>query len=884
MTYDFDEVIGGAFAVERTDRIKTLTAAADVQTGAMVALVPSDDDLKRLPLDVDGAEPAEELHLTLCYLGEAASYPPELQAQVIAGVSAAVARYGQVVEALVFGADLWNPTNPDPAWVLAVGDDPDAEGCGLEGLRDCVYQALELCCGSLIPEQHTPWVPHVCLAYSDDLGLLEQMLQRVGPVTFTAVRVAFAGQVTDITLPVRSPAATGDASGTMMMTGDTSTLVGDPMPWHKTRNHSGCPTSKPWAVVKDSDGHVEGCHATEREADNHLAALYANESTAAEEATVTDVLDDDLQVVDDDLDDEELGGKPNPGTPADQRLKKNKGKKMAPAYAEGDAAPGGSTVTLEPTWRGVLAVEGEPTGDGREFAPNALTWPDPTTTVIPLRWNIEDSHGGEKRTTAVAVGRITNIWRDGSKVMGSGVFNMDDPNGQQAYTNVQNGFLAGVSIDADDIAEADVEYVWPEKTEGSEVEEDGDIISILFGTPDKVIFHNGRIRAATLCDIPAFVDAAIELVQPGAEDDALAASVEAITFDAVGPHKTATSDSSWSGPSAERNLPSPMPVATARQAYAWIDTSMVEDGMCPKSAGKFIHHEVSADGSVGAANLTACSTGIGVLHGGRGGTNASDPQGIYNHLAKHLRDGGQEPPPFDSDAAVALLASAAAQWRPDPEWFQNPGFNVASPIIVTDDGRVYGHAAEWGQCHIGYPSECVTPPREADHPYFMTGFVVASNGQRIPVGQITADIGHAPLSWGAQRAMGHYDNTEFVVADVTVGNDRHGIWVAGAIRPWATDKQVHVLRASGQVSPDWRSIGGQLRMVGMLTVNTSGYQARRSARAAVTADGSIKSLVSSGFTTVQLQPHMNEEDLDRRALELMREGLRARVARHRGGR
>jgi len=49
------------------------------------------------------------------------------------------------------------------------------------------------------------------------------------------------------------------------------------MPWHVSRSDS-CPESRPWAVIKDSDGSVEGCHASESDAKNQMAALYAQES------------------------------------------------------------------------------------------------------------------------------------------------------------------------------------------------------------------------------------------------------------------------------------------------------------------------------------------------------------------------------------------------------------------------------------------------------------------------------------------------------------------------------------------------------------------------------------------------------------------------------
>lgn len=53
------------------------------------------------------------------------------------------------------------------------------------------------------------------------------------------------------------------------------------MPWSIVHNHGDCPDSQPWAVVKDDDdGAVEGCHATEGDAKQQLAALNAQENAA----------------------------------------------------------------------------------------------------------------------------------------------------------------------------------------------------------------------------------------------------------------------------------------------------------------------------------------------------------------------------------------------------------------------------------------------------------------------------------------------------------------------------------------------------------------------------------------------------------------------------
>lgn len=48
------------------------------------------------------------------------------------------------------------------------------------------------------------------------------------------------------------------------------------MPYHVAQSGK-CPAAKPWAVVKDSDGQVMGCHPSKAAAGKQLAALYANE-------------------------------------------------------------------------------------------------------------------------------------------------------------------------------------------------------------------------------------------------------------------------------------------------------------------------------------------------------------------------------------------------------------------------------------------------------------------------------------------------------------------------------------------------------------------------------------------------------------------------------
>ena len=109
----------------------------------------------------------------------------------------------------------------------------------------------------------------------------------------------------------------------------------------------------------------------------------------------------------------------------------------------------------------------------------------------------------------------------------------------------------------------------------------------------------------------------------------------------IPPHHTDTVDKDWSGPSAETRLEGER--RDLREAHAWADPGEDDDR---KASYKFIHHEVGRGGTVGAANVKACVSAIGVLNGARGGADiaARDRAGVYRHLATHLRDADREPP------------------------------------------------------------------------------------------------------------------------------------------------------------------------------------------------------------------------------------------------
>lgn len=114
---------------------------------------------------------------------------------------------------------------------------------------------------------------------------------------------------------------------------------------------------------------------------------------------------------------------------------------------------------------------------------------------------------------------------------------------------------------------------------------------------------------------------------------------------ALAPHTTDTSDAAWDGPGNSSDLPNTE--AALRAAHAWADPDGEPD---VKSSYRFIHHFVDVDGNVGAASTVACTNGIAVLNGARGGTSIpeEDRKSVYNHLARHLKDAGMKAPEFKS--------------------------------------------------------------------------------------------------------------------------------------------------------------------------------------------------------------------------------------------
>lgn len=213
---------------------------------------------------------------------------------------------------------------------------------------------------------------------------------------------------------------------------------------------------------------------------------------------------------------------------------------------------------------------------------------------------------------------------------------------------------------------------------------------------------------------------------------------------------------------------------------------------------------------------------------------------------------GEEPDP--SENKESSLVAAAAPVAPPAEWFDMPNLKEPTALTITPEGRVFGHAALWGSCHISHTAggKCVTPPNSpSNYAWFHTGALETKEGDIVSVGHLTYGTGHAADSMSAAEAAAHYDNTGRVAADVRMYEDKHGIVYAGALRPNLTPEAVREFRAA-PISGDWRAVGGALEFVAGLSVNVPGFGVPRP-QGRVHRD-SLVSLLASGIVVNLPEP------------------------------
>lgn len=147
-------------------------------TGGMISLrldAPSAEALV-----IEGAEPVEDLHLTLAYLGQDVTDWSPHSAMILA---AGIAELYAPLACAAFAHATFNPAGEEPCAVYLIGDSKE-----LETLRADV--ALAAYAEYNVTDAHAPFVAHVTAGY--DLEAAD--LAYTGPITFDAIEVHWAGE------------------------------------------------------------------------------------------------------------------------------------------------------------------------------------------------------------------------------------------------------------------------------------------------------------------------------------------------------------------------------------------------------------------------------------------------------------------------------------------------------------------------------------------------------------------------------------------------------------------------------------------------------------------------------------------------------------------
>lgn len=842
----------------------TVTASAE-HKGAMIALVPSEEDIARLALD--GGEDPEELHCTGFYLtGDATTWTDDQRTELINGIRSRAAALGGPVRGRLFGVNHWNPGGEDPVWVWAVSDDADSDGPTLHEARLNVQYALEDTHGHPdLPYQHSPWVAHITGVYTKERWPLDAMAERLGNVTFDRIRVAFGGEVTDIPL----------------------TPTEESMP---ERAAAGMPT-RAWSTPDDTAIAFED----EETGDGRIFAansLYWQDGPWP------------LQYVDEmgmGHDGAELAGAMQEMGRDGKRITSS-GVIYANRYAGADAialleeeAPLGISVDLDDVsveFVDNTITEGE---DGALVLAASL----PGMSVLQLAdgaYMLSARTAGEWTADGGAVSRsrydVQLFTNPGGLVPGAAL--------RAAFAGT--GVLTAAAGDADNTDEGVVVHQ----------ENAGDWL---------VRITRARVRGATLVAMPAYNRARIVL-DPASDQEAPAeatavevaasadvhdrviayvrsspvavgsrevASILAITMSSARGHlNRAAKDGhivrlapgQYAGSStipegddltAAMSGDLDLPVHDDREAE-WdgggaasrvLDWATADNGdVDPDKLGSaFLYRDPDADpAAVGSyklgfadvfdGELQVVARGVfavaGVLEGSMGGADIpSDEQDeirqrvstLYASLAKAFKDPSLHAPWDDEadgegDEAAALMASAwtaLGQLPPMPAaWFQEPTAEELPPGsggVHVAGGRVYGWVAQAGEPHAGMPGRNLTIESlgELDMSHFLRASFKLDNGLLVRAGAMTMNVGHHRDGAECETDACQFDNTRTVAAIVTVGMSEGGLWFSGAAGPWLSEWDQRVFQGCQPSYHMKQGRDGRWQLRAVLTVPVPGH-------------------------------------------------------------
>lgn len=875
------------FEEKRVTDAHTLTASG-THTGAMIALVPTAEDAERLALSSPDAEAAGELHLTLLYLGEGADWSEEHRADLIASLRSRLEDgFDRPVPGRAFGANQWNADRDEPCWVWAVGDDPDIEGPPLESARLAAVYALENMHDQPdLPAQHTPWAGHVCAAYTRDAWPLGDMNARLGPITFDRVRVAFAGEYTDIPLapaPQEEPTPMDDDVDTL------SPLA--PRAWHTPGD-----TALVYENLETGDGRVF-----------RPGALYWSQG-------------------------------PWPLQYADEMLGAHQGAELAGAILtldrDGDRIPGtGVLYPNRPAGADALMLL-------EERAPLGVSVDLDDVSVEFVNRIVPEEGEGEPAVVLLASLPHASLLRlgDGSYSLTASSTTEWTASGTYLARSGANGHLLtgpGGRVSADAVRRAlaftGLTAAGQQVTAGAgdpDDQEQGTVVHSESSGDLLMRVTRARVRGATLVAMPAYDQARIVLVDDPQDIEADGQDYEELAAGAgPSPEHFQVVDfvKSSAAPVGARLVARAlgMKMATARghlaraakagrivrlapglyvgpsragdlsaAASGDLDLPVHEDPDRPwdgdKAAANVLAWATDDDGTVDPDRLGAgylwrdedadpataaayrllfadvigdelqiVATGVyttaAALQGGRGGVDV--PEGdvdtikgrvetLYGRLADTLGDPSIIPPWMDEDGDGAedegeetasmreLVASAWTAMKDLPPmpaaWFREPTAAELPPGsggVHYQDGRIFGWVAQTGEPHAGYPGRKLTIESlgKLDLSHFLRAKFKLDDGSTVRAGAFTMNAPHHRDGAECESAACQFDDTRTVAGVVTVGQNAGGLWFSGAAGPWLSDWDRTVFAGCQPSYHMKQGPGGRWQLRAVLTVPVPGH-------------------------------------------------------------
>lgn len=473
------------------------------------------------------------------------------------------------------------------------------------------------------------------------------------------------------------------------------------------------------------------------------------------------------------------------------------------------------------------------TGDRRRIAEGALTHQQ---LPMPGRWVREDkgAHDG-----AVAVASVTDVQADGDQLWLTGHWfdDVDEKKTPRLSEDVAEAMhlaregVVGFSVDLDDIEAVPVRKGTEEAATGDDLINDGDV---------ELLITKGRMRAATLVNIPAYAETNHTIQFLESEDDEAVSEPD----DEPNPEpEMASITASVSGdtnlPVGERDVDWDAATATKRIFDAYSD----KDGKIDKSKASKAFLWTDGDGSergyyklpfadIVDGKLTIIPRGVAAAAGGRGVRRTDLPAdakkaiegkicSLYAKIEKKYDDWPKCP--FDrAEAAAKEHASLTASIE---TLFSAAAFippikvNRLMPITYDwDRGIAYGHIAPWGICHEGIPGSCVLAPKDGgDYRQFHAHRIETDEGT-VYAGRITAGGRHPDTDDGitAHHVRHHHDEMT-TVAYVRASEDEFGIFVCGPIVPMLDERTRQIL-SRRKVSADWRETVDGLSMIEVLAL------------------------------------------------------------------